>query len=137
MADEYIGLSGGFLFAGVANVLCTLWRAADIAAALLMDHFYAAVASSPSPEDRFSKAHALRTSLAWLRELSPRGLNKHLKAESCGFSDAAKARIRDQSTAVAARHGKKPFQRAVYWAPFIMVSGFSVTSLRQDDSGEL
>jgi CHAT domain-containing protein len=39
-SDEYIGLPSGFILAGAANVVSTLWAVNDLSTALFMIHFY-------------------------------------------------------------------------------------------------
>ncbi|MFL5401829.1 MAG: CHAT domain-containing tetratricopeptide repeat protein [Gemmatimonadales bacterium] len=43
--DDWVGLVQGFLYAGVSNVLATLWPVADVATARLMERFYGELAS--------------------------------------------------------------------------------------------
>jgi CHAT domain-containing protein len=51
--DEVIGLGRGFLYAGAASLLPTLWKVDDASSAELMEMFYQALLSD------FSKAAAL------------------------------------------------------------------------------
>jgi CHAT domain-containing protein len=46
--DDWVGLVHGFLFAGAANVLATLWPVEDGATAVLMSSFYQALGSGQS-----------------------------------------------------------------------------------------
>jgi CHAT domain-containing protein len=60
--DEYVGLPSGFLFAGAACVVSTLWAVYDISSALLMQRFYAEWHGGKSI------AAALREAQRWLRQ---------------------------------------------------------------------
>ncbi len=61
--DELIGLARGFLFAGAATLVQSLWRVEDQSTARLMQHFYRAL------RDRKTKGAALREAqLALLAE---------------------------------------------------------------------
>jgi CHAT domain-containing protein len=49
--DDWVGLVQAFLFAGVSNVLATLWPVQDLATARLMEGFYRQMAAGrPEPE---------------------------------------------------------------------------------------
>jgi CHAT domain-containing protein len=60
--DDYIGLPSGFLYAGAACVISTLWAVDDLSSALVMDRFHAEVDVGQPP------AAALREACRWLRE---------------------------------------------------------------------
>ncbi|EDN72569.1 conserved hypothetical protein [Beggiatoa sp. SS] len=56
LADEYMGLSSSFLFAGTHNVLSTLWRVDDNASRLLIEDFYQGLNEGLSPVKALQKA---------------------------------------------------------------------------------
>jgi CHAT domain-containing protein len=70
--DEYIGLPSGFFYAGVTNVLSTLWAVHDVSTAILTIKFYELLLS----DSRLSVAVALRESQLWLRDLTVADLLK-------------------------------------------------------------
>ena len=59
--DDWVGLVQGFLYAGAANVLATLWPVEDGATAVLMGSFYRELASGRS--ESVALAEAQRTTL--------------------------------------------------------------------------
>lgn len=65
LADEYLGLQGGFLKAGALNVVASLWAVDDLSTALLMSRFYHNLRCRDSP---MAPAVALRLAQRWLRD---------------------------------------------------------------------
>ncbi len=63
--DEWVGLARGFLFAGAASLLASLWDINDQTTALLMSHFYRELGSGAG------QAEALGRAQAAVRELHP------------------------------------------------------------------
>ena len=63
LADEYLGLASGFLFAGTPSVVSTLWTVDDISTSLLIQQFY---------QSHFNQglhaSQALRAAQLWLRD---------------------------------------------------------------------
>jgi CHAT domain-containing protein/tetratricopeptide (TPR) repeat protein len=59
--DEFVGLARGFLHAGAAALLASLWDINDEATACLMDHFYSGM------RDGVGKAESLRRAMAATR----------------------------------------------------------------------
>ena len=93
LADEYIGLSAGFLFAGAHNVLATQWPVADQATRLLIEDFYQGLNAGLSP------VLALQQAQQQLR---------HMTIEQI------KARCPGQ---LVTRHYDHPY----YWAGFVLI----------------
>jgi CHAT domain-containing protein len=62
--DDWVGLVQAFLYAGVSNVVATLWPVADIATARLMERFYGELATGKSEAEALALAQrdALRKS---------------------------------------------------------------------------
>ncbi len=61
LADEYMGLSSSFLFAGAHNVLATQWPVEDNASRLLIEDFYQGLNDGLSPVKALQQAqHKLR-----------------------------------------------------------------------------
>jgi CHAT domain-containing protein len=63
--DEFIGLMAGFMQAGAAGVLSSLWRVDDVSTWLLMERFY-----KNHVEESMQPAAALRDAQHWLRGLT-------------------------------------------------------------------
>jgi CHAT domain-containing protein len=116
--DEYVGLPSGFLYAGAACVLSTLWAVYDLSSALLMDRFHHEWHSGKSI------AAALHAAQRWLRDditsgpdLRDRVLpdllanldDDHLKRECQRRAEYYAGRYPD----------RPPFASPVHWAPFI------------------
>ncbi|QLJ02668.1 CHAT domain-containing protein [Streptomyces sp. NEAU-sy36] len=107
--DEFTGLPGGFLQAGAACAITSLWQVNDLATALLMTRLYELLAPGADGEEPVS---ALRRARTWLRRLTWDGLDRytethpHLRA----------------STGQYARPGHAPdecpFASPVHWAAF-------------------
>ena len=64
LSDEYVGLAGGFLYAGSSNVVSSLWTVNDFSSALLMIKFYQNLI------EKNTIATALNKAQLWLRDLS-------------------------------------------------------------------
>ncbi len=95
IADEYMGLVSGFLFAGTHNVLAALWRVDDASTRLLMEDFYHALSHGLSP------TLALQQAQKQLREM-PR--------------ETVRERLNTKKTM-----SKTPYQNPYYWAGFVIV----------------
>ncbi|MFH9938807.1 CHAT domain-containing protein [Streptomyces murinus] len=109
--DEFTGLPGGFLQAGAACAITSLWQVNDLATALLMTRLYELLA--PVGEGRGEPpVSALRTARTWLRRLTWSGLAR--------YTDG-----RPHLAALAGRYARPgpdpdecPFASPVHWAAF-------------------
>ncbi|MGM9442307.1 CHAT domain-containing protein [Streptomyces murinus] len=109
--DEFTGLPGGFLQAGAACVITSLWQVNDLATALLMTRLYELLA--PVGEGRGEPpVSALRTARTWLRRLTWSGLAR--------YTDG-----RPHLAALGGRYARPgpdpdecPFASPVHWAAF-------------------
>jgi CHAT domain-containing protein len=72
--DEYIGLVSGFLAAGAAHVISTLWPVKDESSALLMIEFHRLLR-----KETLAPAQALNQAQEWLREVTYDELSKWYK----------------------------------------------------------
>jgi CHAT domain-containing protein len=140
MADEYVTLPSGLLYAGAVCVVSTLWSVHDLSAALLMDRFHAEWRGGETV------SAALREAARWLRQdirdgasLMTEILPEFLK----NVDDATlRAKCEESARAYAARHpNTPPFASPVHWAPFIatgvaygdqQASGSTVDQCRQE-----
>jgi CHAT domain-containing protein len=64
LGDEYVGLPSGFLYAGSANVVSSLWAVSDLSTTLLMIKFYQNLKATESV------SIALNQSQQWLRQVT-------------------------------------------------------------------
>jgi len=111
--DELLGLQRAFLYAGARAVLCTLWEATDIAAMLVMEHFYEALNRG------VSAAAALRDAQIALRELRGRELADALQRWR---DDPERAALfGDLLPAALAEPDARPMADPFYWAPFMLI----------------
>jgi CHAT domain-containing protein len=60
--EEYVGLTSGFLMAGAATVVCSLWPVSDLSTCLLMGRMYSFLRTG------VGKAQALKDAQLWLRD---------------------------------------------------------------------
>lgn len=116
--DEYIGLPAGFLYAGAACVISTLWAVDDLSSALVMDRFHGEMAGGQAP------AAALREACRWLREGITSGphLREVVMPEFLGrVADAMdQAKCRAAADELARKYpDAPPFASLAHWAPYI------------------
>jgi CHAT domain-containing protein len=110
-ADEFTGLPAGFLLAGAACAIVTLWQVNDLATAILMVRFYElllGLEGGPGPAS--GPVAALRKARAWLRQLTAKQLDNFIQmhprlADTFGRPTT----WRDSST---------PYASPQYWASF-------------------
>ncbi|MEK8022061.1 MAG: CHAT domain-containing protein, partial [Candidatus Parabeggiatoa sp.] len=93
LADEYMGLSSSFLFAGAHNVLATQWPVEDNASRLLIEQFYHNI------KDGLSLVNALKHAQHQLSEMSV---------------EAIQARFPDQTIT-------RSYNSPYYWAGFVLI----------------
>jgi CHAT domain-containing protein len=93
LADEYMGLSSSFLFAGAHNVLATQWPVDDNASRLLIENFYQGL------NDGLSAVNALQQSQHQLRNMSV---------------EAIKARSPNQKIT-------RTYNNPYYWTGFVLI----------------
>jgi len=73
--EEFIGLPTGFLQAGAAGVVSTLWAVSDAATSLLIKYFYQEHLKEGLPPDQ-----ALRSAQLWLRDATRQELGETYKS---------------------------------------------------------
>jgi CHAT domain-containing protein len=125
-SDEYIGLPGGFIFAGSPSVVCSLWTLDQVSTAFLLIKFYQNLKSYPELGEG-TVGIALKAAQMWLKNLTSKEGEEFLekilpyidiiyegKPEKSknNFINGAKKRINSQS---------HPFNSPFYWAAFIAV----------------
>ncbi|WP_267892834.1 CHAT domain-containing protein [Streptomyces sp. NBRC 110028] len=109
--DEFTGLPGGFLQAGAACVITSLWQVNDLATALLMTRLYELLAPVGGAHGG-PPVSALRAARTWLRRLTWSGLARYTDAHPHLASLAGRyARIERDAD-------ERPFASPVYWAAF-------------------
>ena len=111
--EEYISLPSGFLFAGVKNVICSLWRVSDLSTAILMIKFYELFQSEKSV------SLALNQAQSWLRTVDKENLIKWLDALQ--LKPESKQKLRQQLNLGIRSSTYQPFKEAYYWAGFCAI----------------
>jgi len=117
-ADEFTGLPTGFLFAGAAGVVASLWPVNDLSTTLLMSRFYDLHLSG-----RQRPAQALRGAELWLKTASASDLRAYIVAKGAAGSlapdqktlllDALADASHDDPTAI-------PFSAPRFWGAFVI-----------------
>ncbi len=121
LADEYLGLTAGFLFAGAPAVVSTLWPVDDLATMFLMERLYRF-----HLHQRMSAAGALRRAQLWLRTVTAERVCRRLTAELKRFATSAKDSPQEeivrraQRTMCGGEPKRRPFDDPYYWAAFTM-----------------
>ncbi len=113
-SDEYIGLASGFIKAGAANIITSLWAVSDFHTALLMIRFYETLS-----QDLHNVSLALNKTQQWLRQATQaqiitwiQGIDKIESSHKHQIIDLLKQYKPEQ----------KPFKRPEYWAAFCAIS---------------
>ena len=108
--DEFIGLPTGFLQAGAAGVVSTLWAVSDAATSLLIKHFYRKHLNEGLPPDQ-----ALRSAQLWLRDATLQELGETYKSITrMSQNEAYRELVMDGDS------GDKPYTNPYYWAAFTL-----------------
>lgn len=126
--EEYVGLPAGFLYAGSAAVVSSLWAVEDISTALLAARMYERLRESGDPCAPYAVAEALSVAQRWLRDSTGGELDAWLDAHCTAGLERWRGSVR---TSLATRlrgaaaeasgdeFGERPFADPYYWAPFI------------------
>jgi CHAT domain-containing protein len=110
-ADEFNGLPAGFLLAGAACAIVTLWQVNDLATAILMVRFYELLLGLEGGSGEVgSPVAALRKARSWLRQLTAKQLDDFIQMHP---------RLADTFDRSTTRHGSStPYASPQYWASF-------------------
>jgi len=111
LTDEYIGLTYGFLVAGTASIVCSLWTVHDISTALLMIKFYQNLKSGSTV------ALALNQAQKWLRDATTSELQAW--ANSLNLDEDLTKPIQKKLRRRAP--DEQPFHSPYHWAAFCAV----------------
>ena len=114
MSDEYIGLPSGFIRAGAASIISTLWSVDDFSTALLMIKFYENL-----PVFNFNVVLALNQTQQWFRKATQRELLQWLDGKTeieATQNQKIKKRLEQNY-----KPEHQPFKKPVYWAAFCAI----------------
>jgi CHAT domain len=115
--DEHVGLAAGFLRAGVACVVVSLWPVSDEAAALLMTRFYELLGTGSNGEpSNQAPQSALRQARLWLRGLTTASRSVYLD-EHPVLGNAL--RSRGLPTAAPRGASRGPYDAVEDWGAFV------------------
>jgi CHAT domain-containing protein len=114
LGDEYVGLPSGFLYAGSANVVSSLWAVSDLSTTFLMIKFYQNLTATDSV------SIALNQAQQWLRQVTKRELLDWISHLTLSLSSqlevkdwiATQAEVDDQT---------RIFQSPYHWAAFCAI----------------
>jgi tetratricopeptide (TPR) repeat protein len=117
--DEYLGLTSGFLSAGVTHVVSTLWPVDEMASSILMIQFHQLLLQKIFP------VQALRTAQDWLSTLTYQQLSEWYQALALqlGLADPSSAHVEKlthlaQVAASEPEPDDMPYGHPFYWAGF-------------------
>ena len=117
-SDEYIGLSSGFLKAGAANIISTLWSVDDFHTAVLMIRFYQTLVECSG-----NVSLALNKAQQWLRLATQAEIISWIKSmDHIEPSDQEKIKEIIKQLEGNYQPQEKLFTRPLYWAGFCAIS---------------
>jgi len=115
-ADEYFGLASGFIHAGAATVISSLWSVSDISTSLLMKKMYSLIKIG------YGKSEALRHAQLWLKDSK----NNDEHREMCRFMNSERTTSSEHENrgfSVESYNWEEivptDFSHPVFWAAFI------------------
>ncbi|WP_414553489.1 CHAT domain-containing protein, partial [Anabaena sp. CCY 0017] len=113
-SDEYIGLASGFIKAGAANIITTLWAVSDFHTALLMIRFYETL-----PQNSYNVTLALNKTQQWLRQATQAQIITWIQG-----IDKIESPQQQQIINLLKQYKpeEQPFKRPEYWAAFCAIS---------------
>jgi CHAT domain-containing protein len=112
ISDEYIGLPSGFLYAGCANVVSSLWTVNQVSTAFLMIKFYQNL-----KENQSNVAKALNDAQCWLRDVTQQQLLDWVK--QLNLAEDKMAQIEDELDWYDS--DEKPYNDPYHWAAFCAI----------------
>lgn len=117
--DEFTGLPAGFIFAGAAGVVATLWPVDDLSTTLLMKKFY-----ENHIAGRLAPDQALQDAQKWLREAKLGDMEQAVRdwrAAGIVTTEQADDMADDlRADAESSDPDARPFAEPRYWGGFIL-----------------
>jgi CHAT domain-containing protein len=123
--DEAIGFPAGFLQAGAAAYVGSLWSVSDVSTSLLMIRFHEVLWETSSGSDLRVGA-ALRHAALWLRDVTTQEAVEFMEAVQAQVESRVSAASREAFASALARlsllpNEARPFSNPTHWAPFVLV----------------
>jgi CHAT domain-containing protein len=109
-SDEYIGLPSGFLYAGAASVVSSLWTVDDLSTAFLMIRFY------QNLQGGLVVGLALNQAQCWLRDATGNELQQWMEEQQLQLNLTLKISLQRRF-----RQDRQPFRSPFYWAGFCAI----------------
>jgi CHAT domain-containing protein/tetratricopeptide (TPR) repeat protein len=116
-ADEFTGLAAGFLQAGTACAIVSLWHVDDRATAVLMTRLYEILLNPAPGSDQPGPVAALRQARTWLRHVTKKELDDYIKCH-LPLADYFKNMDTIPSGLFQVESETKPYSVPQYWAAF-------------------
>ncbi|UWU48522.1 CHAT domain-containing protein [Limnospira platensis C1] len=113
--EEYISLGLGFLYAGAANVICSLWAVNDVSTAILMVKLYEEMQTQPSV------ALALKQAQEWMRAVTKQELTAWLNEQDSAGNPYPKAKLREHLYLDLELPQDRPYEDPIHWAAFCAI----------------
>jgi CHAT domain-containing protein len=115
--DEFTGLPAGFLQAGAACSIVSLWQVDDHATALMMTRLYELLDPNLSTVEQ-KPATALRVARRWLRGLTAEQAEEYVW-ERPVLSDILRRFRTDRTRPLGVSSADRPYASGIYWAAFV------------------
>ncbi|MGF1672730.1 MAG: CHAT domain-containing protein, partial [Rivularia sp. (in: cyanobacteria)] len=112
-SDEYIGLPSGFIRAGAASIVSSLWAVDDFSTAILMIKFYENIPNSNN------MPIALNHAQKWLRQVTQNDLLQWID-ENQNMTDDNKNKIKARLEENYLPQ-QQPFKQPIFWGAFYVV----------------
>lgn len=112
-SDEYIGLPSGFLCAGSASVVSSLWSVDDLSTTFLMVQFYQLL------REGNSIAIALNQAQCWLRDATKVELESWMQEQPFYQKPTIRMRLRQRLHKMP--NNTRPFGEPFHWAAFCAI----------------
>jgi CHAT domain-containing protein len=115
--DEFTGLPAGFLQAGAACAIVSLWQVDDHATALMMTRLYELLNPSLSTVEQKPPA-ALRAARTWLRGLTTAQAEEYVRDRPV-LADVLRRFHTGRTGAPGLPSRDRPYASPIYWAAFV------------------
>ncbi|MBD2492442.1 CHAT domain-containing protein [Aulosira sp. FACHB-615] len=116
-SDEYIGLPSGFIYAGSASVVSSLWTVNDFSTAFLMIKFLQNLKAAMADNENFSVGVELQKAQIWLRDATTSELQAWVSKLKLTPEQAENI----ESSLDWFDSDEQPFENPYWWAAFCAI----------------